>query len=410
MRSEAFPLGTLPPSGNAVEHTSKEARMAEVPIHAKVECSDGPGGESTAVIVNPVTSKVTHLVVEDKRADDPTPRLVPVDQIAATASDRIRLRCTRAELAEMHPFVTTHYIQTQYTDYRQAIRGDVVGGYANPYMSPYAVPERGVVSVEEERMPVGELAVRRGTRVRATDGPVGEVGELLVNASSEHITHLVLLEGHLWGKKEITLPISAIDRLEEDTVYLRLDKKAIERLPSIPVKRAFGGPGSQRIELVARVFDGPDKAERALESWEEWHRLHTVNVRNAAILVKDEDGTPSFRDVKEWDAKKGGLVGAIAGGLIGLLGGPVGAVIGALAGAGVGGAAAGLTDTGFSDEFLKELQEHLQPGTSALLVLVEHDSVKSMGEAMADVGGIVLQQTIADRLVEEWTEESEAQQ
>jgi uncharacterized membrane protein len=384
--------------------------MAEIPIHAKVECSDGPGGESITVIVNPVTSKVTHLVVEDKHAPVPTPRLVPVDQIAATSSDRSRLRCTKAELADLHPFATTHYVQTQHTDYRQAVRGDLAGGFANPHMSPYAVPERGVVSKDMERIPVGELAMRRGTRVAATDGPVAEVGELLVDASSEHVTHLVLLEGHLWGKNEIALPISAIDRLEDDTVYLELDKKAIKRLPSIPVKRPFGRSGSQRIELVARVFDGPGKAEKALESWEEWHRLHTVTVRNAAILVKDEDGKTSFKDVKEWDAKKEGLVGAIAGGLIGLLGGPVGVVVGALAGAGVGGAAVGLTDTGFSDEFLRELQEHLQPGTSAFIVLIEHDSVRSMAEAMADVGGVVLQQTITDTLVEQWMGESEPQE
>jgi uncharacterized membrane protein len=381
--------------------------MAEIPINAKVECSDGPGGESITVIVNPVTSKVTHFVVEDKHAPDPTPRLVPVDQVVATSSDLIRLRCTQAELAAMHPFVTTHYVQTQRTDYHQALRGDLAGGYANPHMSPYAVPVNEVHAVEEERIPVGELAVRRGTRVAATDGQVGEVGELLVDPTSEHITHLVLLEGHLWGKKELTLPISAIDRLEDDTVYLKLDKRSVGLLPAIPVKRPFDRIGSKKIEMVARVFDSPEKAGKALESWEEWHRLHTVTVRNAAILIKDEDGETLFTDVKEWDAKKGGLVGAIAGGLIGLVGGPVGAVVGALAGAGLVGAAASLTDTGFSDDFLKELQEHLQPGTSALIVLVEHDSVKSMAEAMAGVGGVVLQQTITDTLVEEMMAEGD---
>jgi uncharacterized membrane protein len=384
--------------------------VAEISVNAEVECSDGPGGETITVIVNPVTGKVTHLVVEDKHAPDPTPRLVPVDQIAATSSDRVRLRCTKAELAAMHPFVTTHYVRTQRTDYHQALRGDLAGGFANPHMSPYAVPERGVVSKEVERIPVGELAVRRGTRVAATDGPIGEVEELLVDASSEHITHLVLLESHFLGKKEITLPISAIDRLEDDTVYLKLDKEAIERLPSIPVKRFFGRPGSRQIELVARVFDGPDKAEKALETWEEWHRFHTVTVQNAAILVKDEDGETSFKDIKEWDVKKGGLAGAVTGGLVGLIGGPVGALVGALAGAGVGGAAAGLTDTGFSDKFLEDLQEHLQPGTSAFIVLVEHDSVRSMAEAMADVGGVVLQQTITDTLVEESMEGSGPQE
>jgi hypothetical protein len=45
------------------------------------------------------------------------------------------------------------------------------------------------------------------------------------------------MEGHLWGKKEVTIPVSAIDRIEEDTVYLKLDKKAVESLPSESVRR-----------------------------------------------------------------------------------------------------------------------------------------------------------------------------
>ena len=92
-----------------------------------------------------------------------------------------------------------------------------------------------------ERIPPGELAVRRGTRVEATDGYVGQVGEFVVEPESGHITHLVLLEGHLWAKKEVTLPLSAIDHSEGDTVYLNLDKKAVEALPTVPVRRHYGG-------------------------------------------------------------------------------------------------------------------------------------------------------------------------
>jgi hypothetical protein len=184
-------------------------------------------------------------LVEDKHAPDPTPHLVPVDQVVTTSSDLIRLRCTKAELAAMHPFVTTHYVQTQRTDYHQAIRGDLADGYANPNMSPHAVPVHEVHSVEEERIPVGEPAVRRGTRVAARDGQVGEVGELLADPTSEHLTHLVLLGSHLWGKRVITLPIPAIDRSEDDTVYLKLDKRFIELLPVIPVKRPFDRLGSK---------------------------------------------------------------------------------------------------------------------------------------------------------------------
>ena len=54
-----------------------------------------------------------------------------------------------------------------------------------------------------------------------------------------HISHLILMEGHLWGKKEVAIPVSAIDRIEEDTVYLKLDKEAVESLPSEPVRRTY---------------------------------------------------------------------------------------------------------------------------------------------------------------------------
>jgi len=83
------------------------------------------------------------------------------------------------------------------------------------------------------------LAVYRGARVEATDGKAGMLGEFLVNPLTGHISHLILMEGHLWGKKEVTIPVSAIDRIEEDTVYLKLDKKAVESLPSEPVRRPW---------------------------------------------------------------------------------------------------------------------------------------------------------------------------
>jgi hypothetical protein len=44
-------------------------------------------------------------------------------------------------------------------------------------------------------------------------------------------------EGHLWGQRDVTIPISKIDRMEENTVYLKLDKESVEALPTIPVRR-----------------------------------------------------------------------------------------------------------------------------------------------------------------------------
>ncbi len=92
-------------------------------------------------------------------------------------------------------------------------------------------------SVEHLRIPPGELAVRRGTRVEATDGYVGRVDEFVVNSENSHITHLVMREGHLWGQKDVIIPLSAMGDTREDTIFLKLDKHQIESLPTFPVRR-----------------------------------------------------------------------------------------------------------------------------------------------------------------------------
>ena len=38
----------------------------EIPLQAKVECTDGVFGTSAYVLLNPVTDKVTHLVVKEE--------------------------------------------------------------------------------------------------------------------------------------------------------------------------------------------------------------------------------------------------------------------------------------------------------------------------------------------------------
>jgi len=244
-------------------------------------------------------------------------------------------------------------------------------------------------------------------KVEATDGHVGQVEELLRDEGSGEVSYLILQEGHLWGKKEVVLPVATIDKVEGDTVYLKLGKDDIERLPAYPVTRQRDKEDAKSVELVARVFDDTEKAAGALEFVEDLQRRRVIKILNAAVLVREEDGTTTMRDVKEMEPKRAGLIGAVTGGLIGLVGGPVGMVVGALAGAGVGGLAAKKIDAGFSDKFLAALQEHLQPGSSALVLLAEHEWLHSMAESMDDIGGVVLQQTITDELAAELLAEAE---
>ena len=364
--------------------------MSQIPLEATVECTDGPCGKSVAIIVHPIQRQVTHVVVEDKKAQ----WLVPMDQVLETTSDNIRLRCSQAQLAEMEPFIETRYIES-----RQPVVPAAGIMYAE-YMPPLAtLDEPAWVEVEEERVPLGELAIHRGATVEASDGPVGKVGELVTGPQGLEISHFTLQEGHLWGKKVVTLPLSAIDFVQDDTVFLKLTKRAISELPALPVKRHpwYADP---ELELVVRVYDEPGKAEEALEFVTDLHKRKTLRIRNAAVLARDAEGTVTVRDTRDIDAKKGRLLGAVTGGLIGLVGGPAGVVVGVLAGAGTGAVAGKRIDFGFSDKFLHGLQQHLQPGKSALVVLVEHEFAVPLAESLGHDDGIIVQQALTDGLVE----------
>lgn len=200
----------------------------DIPINADVQCADGLAGRSTYVVINPTTQQITHVVVQEKGFVG-NEHLVPIDQVVETTPHLIRLRCTRDELAAMDDFVEIEYLRGDAPYFQYAAHEYV--------MWPYAVAEAALVVAEHKRIPPGELAVHRGAEVKASDGYVGRVDEFLVDAANGHISHLVLREGHLWGRKDVTIPVSQIDHIEEDTVYLKLDKRSIEALPAIPVRR-----------------------------------------------------------------------------------------------------------------------------------------------------------------------------
>ena len=211
----------------------------------------------------------------------------------------------------------------------------------------------------------------------------------MIDPENGHITHLVLEEGHLWGKRDIMLPLSAIDRATEETVYLKLNKEDVASLPAIPVRRHRSPlSADKQIELVARIFDNPDQASEALQFLKDVQAQQRgyLKIVDAAVLVKDLDGKITVKETADVNAKQGRLFGAIAGGLIGLVAGPAGVVVGALAGAGTGGIAASKIDMGLPDEFLQAFQERLQPNTSALVVLVEDEWKNTLSEAMSGHG------------------------
>lgn len=203
----------------------------DIPINAKVFCQDKLCGHTQAVILNPVSDVITHVVVEESRTPH-TQRLVPIDMIDASLTDKVHLKCGETELEELPVFADVEYIQASVPRYLQA--------FDMYYLEPVVVPEKKMAAEKHYHVPKNELAINRGTSVYSADGYIiGKVDEFLIDQDNGHVTHLILREGNLWGQKDVFIPVDDIDKIKESRLRLKLNKEGIENLPVIPVKRLW---------------------------------------------------------------------------------------------------------------------------------------------------------------------------
>lgn len=165
------------------------------------------------------------MVVKEARAPH-VERLVPFRYVQDAIGDRISLRCTLQELSKMQSFIRTEFVEGD-TAYYGGTRPDVRQIYSSPQ----------VKKVKRENIPPDELAVVAGARVKAKDGNAGRLDEFVVEADSGSITHLMLREGHVWAPKEVTVPISEVDRIAGKAVYLRMSRAHVQALPAMPARR-----------------------------------------------------------------------------------------------------------------------------------------------------------------------------
>ena len=213
---------------------------ARYEIGSRVVCSDGHCGEVLRVVIDPVANVVTHLAV-GPRHDHGTGRLVPVE-LVTSVGDQIRLRCSRTEYdallpaqdAELLPGATQAFEDQQEQVTRLvhysllagpgALAGQMAGG-------PSQTPRQRIF----DRVPAGEVEVRPGDQVEAKDGPIGRVRGLVVDPTDRHVTHVLLDEGHLWGKRQVAIPIGDVERIDS-AVRVDLTKEQIGDLEAIDLE------------------------------------------------------------------------------------------------------------------------------------------------------------------------------
>ena len=220
-------------------------------LGSPVSCTDGLFGELADIVVDPTKRAVTHLVVEPHH-DHGQARLVPIDLASAQEGQpsALTLRCSieeasRLELVEEYAYLRLGEVPDKDPKWDIGVESVL----AHPY---YAGGGLGVgydavpvdydphVSMTYDRIPKGEVEIRRASTVTSADGhDLGRVDGFVV-ADDDAITHFVLERGHLWGRREVTIPMSAVASVHTDAVTLTLTKDEVGELPSVHVHRWAG--------------------------------------------------------------------------------------------------------------------------------------------------------------------------
>jgi uncharacterized membrane protein len=150
-------------------------------------------------------------------------------------------------------------------------------------------------------------------------------------------------------------------------------------------------------EMMVVAFEAEYKADQVLDTLKQLDAEAIVDLKSAAVVVRDAAGEVRIRETTDFDAKQGAIGGALAGGVLGLLGGSLlkGAILGA-----AGGALAGKgIDLGLNDEYLKSVGESLTSGTSAIVALVAFERVeRAMEELDKFEGGRILRHSLSDEV------------
>ncbi len=145
-------------------------------------------------------------------------------------------------------------------------------------------------------------------------------------------------------------------------------------------------------DLVGIEYDDMHKAEEVRLALQKMQRDYLVDLADAVVAVKDENGKVKLNQIHNLTAS-GAVSGGFWGTLIGLI--FLNPLLGMAAGATAGAISGALTDVGINDKFMKNIASGFNNGTSALFVLVRQVTPDKVLAELEGSGGKILQTSLS---------------
>jgi hypothetical protein len=234
------------------EHTGERGALAgpgikiELPMRLElgtsVRCTDGKLGELADVVIDPAGKRLTHVVVRG-HGKLGVARLVPIALVQPDGERGVALRCSIDEACALEPVQDFAYLKLDELpppdpNWDVGIEHVLATpSYPTSDVANFGYAYEENVSISYDRVPKGTVEIRRSSTVSCADGePVAHVVGFAVDSLGQ-ITHLLLTRGHLWRRLEVAVPISAISKVETDSVTLGLTPHELNQLPGARAHR-----------------------------------------------------------------------------------------------------------------------------------------------------------------------------
>ena len=145
-------------------------------------------------------------------------------------------------------------------------------------------------------------------------------------------------------------------------------------------------------DLIVIGFDNEHSAFEMRAKFVKMQKEYLIEMEDVVVVTKNENGKVKLHQAANLTAA-GAVNGEFWGMLIGMI--FLNPLVGAAVGAGAGAINGALTDIGIDDNFIKDLGETIQPGNSAIFILLRKATPDKMHEELKDFKGRLLKTSLS---------------
>ena len=146
-------------------------------------------------------------------------------------------------------------------------------------------------------------------------------------------------------------------------------------------------------DLIAIAYDSLKSANQVRDKLFELQRERVVELEDAVVVERRKDGKIKMHQSRHGAVGDAAAGGPLWGGLIGLI--CLRPLLSMAIGGAAGAAAGAVADYGVDENFMRELSEHMLPGTAALFLLISRSSPDEVIPEVAQYGGRLIRTSLS---------------